>query len=590
MVVFEPDEIDDIVTTEVGGSALFASRFRECAARALLLPRRDPGRRSPAVAAAPALRGAARGRLQVPVVPDRARGGPRVPPGRLRPARAGRADEGGRPARGPGRRRRHARALARTPAACSSATSPSSSTRATPPSPSAAPPRCPSTRACSPSCSAGPSCASCSTPRCWPRSRPSSSGWPPSGGPAAPRAWPTCCGCSGRSPPTRCRRAAPTGVDAREALADARHPPGRPGPGGRGRLAGPRSRTSAGSATASASPCRPGTPDAFTDPVEDPLADLVSRYARTHGPFTTDQAAARLGLGAAVVRHTLQRLAAQGRVLDGEFRPSGSGLGVVRRRGAPLAAAPVAGPAAQGGRAGPAARRSAGSCPPGSTCRRARPPGAPRGRRRAVRDRPAGRGPGARERPRVAGAARPGPRLRAVLPRRAHRRRRGALGRPRARCPGADGWVSLHLADQARADPARARALRALGAAPDRSSTPSRPAARGSSASSPTRWARPTTGALSAALWELVWAGRISNDTLTPLRALTRGGRATHRTKAAAAAAADGLDDRRRGGVPARTGPPETAGRWALLPDPRHRPDPAGARRRPSGCSTGTAW
>src|SRR5690606_31109388 len=44
IVVFEPEEIEQIVTTEVGGSALFASRFRECAARALLLPRRDPGR------------------------------------------------------------------------------------------------------------------------------------------------------------------------------------------------------------------------------------------------------------------------------------------------------------------------------------------------------------------------------------------------------------------------------------------------------------------------------------------------------------------------------------------------------------------
>ena len=90
VIVFEPDEIEDLVTQEVGGSALFASRFRECAARALLLPRRDPGRRSPAVAAAPAQRRAARGRRQVPVVPDRARGRPRVPPGRLRPAGAGR--------------------------------------------------------------------------------------------------------------------------------------------------------------------------------------------------------------------------------------------------------------------------------------------------------------------------------------------------------------------------------------------------------------------------------------------------------------------------------------------------------------------
>ncbi|GAB3241032.1 ATP-dependent helicase [Mycolicibacterium hippocampi] len=45
--VFDPDEIEPLVTTEVSGSALFASRFRECAARALLLPRRNPGKRSP---------------------------------------------------------------------------------------------------------------------------------------------------------------------------------------------------------------------------------------------------------------------------------------------------------------------------------------------------------------------------------------------------------------------------------------------------------------------------------------------------------------------------------------------------------------
>jgi ATP-dependent helicase Lhr and Lhr-like helicase len=47
LFVFDADEIDPIVTDEIGGSALFASRFRECAARALLLPRRHPGRRSP---------------------------------------------------------------------------------------------------------------------------------------------------------------------------------------------------------------------------------------------------------------------------------------------------------------------------------------------------------------------------------------------------------------------------------------------------------------------------------------------------------------------------------------------------------------
>ena len=47
VALLDPDEIGQIITAEVGGSALFASRFRECAARALLLPRRQPGRRTP---------------------------------------------------------------------------------------------------------------------------------------------------------------------------------------------------------------------------------------------------------------------------------------------------------------------------------------------------------------------------------------------------------------------------------------------------------------------------------------------------------------------------------------------------------------
>jgi ATP-dependent Lhr-like helicase len=64
-----------------------------------------------------------------------------------------------------------------------------------------------------------------------------------------------------------------------------------------------------------------GVPLAFIEPVADPLGDLVSRYARTHGPFTTTEAAARLGLGAAVVGTALKRLAADGRVVEGEFRP-----------------------------------------------------------------------------------------------------------------------------------------------------------------------------------------------------------------------------------------------------------------------------
>ena len=47
LAVARPGRVEPLVTAEVGGSALFASRFRECAARALLLPRRDPGRRTP---------------------------------------------------------------------------------------------------------------------------------------------------------------------------------------------------------------------------------------------------------------------------------------------------------------------------------------------------------------------------------------------------------------------------------------------------------------------------------------------------------------------------------------------------------------
>ena len=164
-VVFENDEVEQLVTDQVGGSALFASRFRECAARALLLPRRDPGRRTPLwqqrqraaqllqvaceFASFPIVLEAVRECLQdvfdVPGLTELMAG--------HRLAR--------RPA-GRGRRRRNRH---RSPAPCCSATSPSSSTRATPPSPNAGPPRCPWTPGCSPSCSARPSCGSCWTPR-----------------------------------------------------------------------------------------------------------------------------------------------------------------------------------------------------------------------------------------------------------------------------------------------------------------------------------------------------------------------------------------------------------------------------------------
>ncbi|MGO2050390.1 MAG: Lhr family ATP-dependent helicase [Microbacterium sp.] len=68
-----------------------------------------------------------------------------------------------------------------------------------------------------------------------------------------------------------------------------------------------------------------GIPVAFLEPVTDPLGDLVSRHARTHGPFTTDAVAARFGLGTAVARHTLQRLEQSGRVTSGYFLPDAAG-------------------------------------------------------------------------------------------------------------------------------------------------------------------------------------------------------------------------------------------------------------------------
>jgi len=46
-LLLEPDELEELVVAEVGSSALFGARFRENAARALLIPRRRPGQRTP---------------------------------------------------------------------------------------------------------------------------------------------------------------------------------------------------------------------------------------------------------------------------------------------------------------------------------------------------------------------------------------------------------------------------------------------------------------------------------------------------------------------------------------------------------------
>ncbi|GAB3157615.1 ATP-dependent helicase [Myceligenerans halotolerans] len=64
-----------------------------------------------------------------------------------------------------------------------------------------------------------------------------------------------------------------------------------------------------------------GIPETFTEPVADPLGDLVRRHARTHGPFTTHDVAARLGVGPAVAAETLTRLEAAGHVVRGRLLP-----------------------------------------------------------------------------------------------------------------------------------------------------------------------------------------------------------------------------------------------------------------------------
>ncbi|MFC6285746.1 ATP-dependent helicase [Nocardioides sp. GCM10027113] len=327
-------------------------------------------------------------------------------------------------------------------------------------------------------------------------------------------------------------------------------------------------------------PVPPGTPDAFVDPVEDPLGDLVARHARTHGPFTTEEVATRLGLGAAVVRHTLQRLAAQGRVLDGEFRPSGAGsewcdaevLRKLRRRSL-------------------------------ARLRKEVEPVEPEALGRFLTawqhvvssDGRTGRGPRGVDGvltviDQLAGAPVPASALESlVLPSRVRDYEPAYLDEltstgevlwaGHASLPGTDGWVSLHLADQAPLTlpepapfehselhqavldalaPGGAWFFRqlsdAVGSTDDR--------------------------ALAAALWELVWAGRIGNDTLAPLRALTRSGSSSHRSRRPPARIRTSSSGRPR--MPVRTGPPETAGRWAMLPeidtDPTRRAHAAAER------------
>ena len=320
-------------------------------------------------------------------------------------------------------------------------------------------------------------------------------------------------------------------------------------------------------------PVPPGTPEAFTEPAEDPLGDLVGRLRPhprpVHAPPTSPPGSVS---GVAVVHQTLVRLAAQGRVLEGEFRPGGTGtewcdaevLRKLRRRSLARLrheVEPVE-PAALG-RFLPAWQAVV---PPGDGA------GAARRRRRGRSGRAARRLRRARLGPGVAGAAEPGGRLPAGVPRRADRRRRGALGRAR-RPARADGWVSLHLADSA---PLTLPAPRASSSARPTRSARGPPRRRGafffrqlgpSSSRSPTRrlWPRRCG----------TWSGRAGSATtpLAPLRALARRGHGpatvppAHRPERGSPRPGRGeVVEARRAVATA------LAGRWFLLPEVE--PDP----------------
>ena len=70
-------------------------------------------------------------------------------------------------------------------------------------------------------------------------------------------------------------------------------------------------------------PLPPGLAAALLEPVAHPVLELVRRYARTHGPFTLREAADRFALDGTAVENTLRLLAQEGRVLEGGFRPGG---------------------------------------------------------------------------------------------------------------------------------------------------------------------------------------------------------------------------------------------------------------------------
>ena len=385
-----------------------------------------------------------------------------------------------------------------------------------------------------------------------------------------------------------------------------------------------------------------GVPLAFIEPVADPLGDLVSRYARTHGPFTATEAAARLGLGVAVVGTALKRLAADGRVVEGEFRPhaepaaeSGAGPTPERQGAGGPDAAEAAEATDHSGTVSPA-----GAVPPSTVTLpagsewcdaevlrklRRRSLAALRAEVEPVDGTAYGRFLPAWQNVRSPGTRGGQPALRGldgivtaidqlsgvpvpasaweplVLASRVSNYQPAMLDELMAAgevlwsgagsLPGNDGWISLHLADSAELTLNPAIDFEP-GDAQRRLLDHLQTAGGGYFFRQLTDIAGGMDAVLSdqdvvSALWDLVWAGRVTGDTFAPVRALIAGGHTAHRQVARPPRAraprmsrlgrshgtgllgSPGLSGGRYGQITGQAPtPPLAAGRWSALPSP----------------------
>ena len=318
-----------------------------------------------------------------------------------------------------------------------------------------------------------------------------------------------------------------------------------------------------------------GVPDAFTGPSDDPLGELLARYARRHGPFTLAEAAAWLGLGQAVVRDVLRRLSGSGRLVAGDLRPAGwhppGATGPATPEGSPQFC--DAGVLRLLRRRSLAALRHAVEPVSTSDFARFLPSWQGVGELR-------GTDGVLRAVEQLAGVPLPASALESlVLPVRVRDYSPAMLDeltsggeviwQGRGALSGGDGWVSLHPSDLAEATlapagaPASELAAAVLATLAEGGGYFAAALARHLGVSD--------DAALSEALWALAWGGALTNDTLVPLRAVLGHASTSHARRPSPPR---GRYRRSLGGValPRRTGSAQTAGRWAALP--AIEPDP----------------